>query len=798
MKKIFTAIMAASIFCTTASSCSSIAKNKTSESTSDSSVSTDEVSELADSEQLLLINSYKYEEIPMPDGMKSVYDITPIKDTGEYIVQFADEKYNVAYFKTDSSFSQFTPFEPDIPSDLLAYDYCSYSYFFNNDGSFFAFVTTEDHGGIKPPDEYDENFDYETYNNNRIASYTLCSYDKNGTLISKTPINYSEEYFDDYDYLSIYSCGTNEGDFIQSLSNRDAMSNEGVIVTIDTNGNPEKHIAESNTEKINIGYAFLKDSEGKTVIYETYSEIEKDDQGMECYTMSFNLRMMNSDYTLGEPFFSLSDFGIDGGAPSPGTGDYKMYMSMTDGLFGIKDDGSMTQIINWNESGVEPMQAYCVGENEFIGINSPVNSNESTLVRLTPRDPSEFANKKVITIANIDNYYPTAEIYNFNNSQSEYHVQTLNYALSDDYEQNLKQLNLDLISDNVPDIIYGLPYNFYLNYQNKGVFADLSQFIENDSEVNRNTIMPNVLKAIESGDGKIYNLCTAFSIKSLVAKTRVFDKENWTFDEMLDLYENAPPEAIHIYDGETKSDMFRAMFFTMNDLIDYKNATCDFNNQQVIQMLEFCNRFVNEIDMPDKESDPEGHQGYYTDKHTWLKNDQILVTPVGFSNGFTAFDSVKYLEGGGEDLTFVGYPTNNGKGGRLIPEGIMAVTESSKNKEGAWEFIKNYIIETSSDFSDEYSYGLPILTDAFNKALDAEMSAEHTASGMEIPSLTQKDRDMIYDYVLQCDSLGTVFDLDLELLCNEEANIYFAGGQTAEETAEHIQNRASILISEKS
>ncbi len=54
---------------------------------------------------------------------------------------------------------------------------------------------------------------------------------------------------------------------------------------------------------------------------------------------------------------------------------------------------------------------------------------------------------------------------------------------------------------------------------------------------------------------------------------------------------------------------------------------------------------------------------------------------------------------------------------------------------------------------------------------------------------------MIYDYVLQCDSLGTVFDLDLELLCNEEANIYFAGGQTAEETAEHIQNRASILIS---
>ena len=129
----------------------------------------------------------------------------------------------------------------------------------------------------------------------------------------------------------------------------------------------------------------------------------------------------------------------------------------------------------------------------------------------------------------------------------------------------------------------------------------------------------------------------------------------------------------------------------------------------------------------------------------------------------------------------------------------MSITESCKNKQGAWEFIKNYVIETNSeDFANDGFFGLPIMTDAFNKALDAEMTAENTASGQKIPSLSQKDRDMIYNYVLQCDSIGTVLDLDLELLCVEESNIYFSGGQTAEETAEHIQNRASILISEKS
>ncbi len=793
MKKIFTALTALSIFCMAATSCSSIEKTKKSENLNDSSVLTDETSEPADSEQLLLINSFKYEEIPMPDGVTSVWDIDPIKDTGEFIVQFADENYNPVYYKTNSSFSQFTPLDFEIPSELEAYDSCHFNLNFNNDGSFFAFVITEDHGGLKAPDVFDENFDYESYNNNCISSYTLCKYDKNCAFISQTPINYPEEYIDEYGYLSLYDSAANGDTFIQSVSS------ENAIVSLGADGNPEKHfIEETDPDKTDIHYLFLRDGEGKIVIFESYSVTRNDSQGMVYYESAMNLRTLNDDYTLGEPFFSLVQNGVEMmSSPTPGTGDYKLYMSMIDGLFGIKEDGSMTQVINWSDSGVEAMKTYCVGEDEYIGLRQEENGFE-TLIRLTPRDPSEFANKKVITMANINNYYPTAEINNFNNSQSSYHVQTINYTSSDDYDQNLKQLDLDLISDNAPDIIFDPPYSSYLNYQKKGVFADIYQFMDNDNELNRDTIMPNVLKATESSDGKLYSLCARFELNTLATKTRIFDKENWTFDEMLDLYENAPPEAIHIYDGETKSDMFRTMFFTMNDLINYDNATCDFNNQQVVQMLEFCNRFVNEVDMPDKFSDPEGHQGYYTDKYTWLKNDQIIVTPISLSN-LTSFDLVKYMEGGGEDLTFVGYPSNDGKGGRITTTDIMSINESCENKQGAWEFIKHYIKKNNDrDFGNGYEGGLPVLKDSLNKALDAEMTAEHTAGGQPIPSLTQADRDMIFNYILQCDSIGTVLDYDLTLLCEEEADIYFAGGQTAEETAEHIQNRASILISEKS
>lgn len=635
MKKICTAITALSIFCMAATSCSSIEKTKESESSNDSSVLTDATSEPADSEQLLLINSFKYEEIPMPDGTTDVWGIEPIRDTGEFIVEFSDKKYNPTYYKTDSSFSQFTPLDFEIPPELVAYDACQFNLSFNNDGSFFAFIITEDHGGLKAPDVFDENFDYESYNNNCIRSYTLCKYDKNCTLISKTPIDYPEEYVDEYGYLSLYDSIANGDTFIQSVQS------ENAIVSLGADGNPEKHIIEeTDPDKTDIHYLFLRDGEGKIVIFESYSVPRNDSQGMVYYESAMNLRTLNDDYTLGEPFFSLTQNGVETMcSPTPGTGDYKLYATMIDGLFGIKEDGSMTQVINWSDSGIEAMKTYCVGEDEYIGLRQEENGFE-TLVRLAPRDPSEFANKKVITMANIDNYYPTAEINNFNNSQSAYHVQTINYTSNDDYEQNLRQLDLDLISDNAPDIIFNLPYSSYLNYQKKGVFADIYQFMDNDNELNRDKIMPNVLKATESSDGNLYGLCASFYVNTLAAKTRIFSKENWTFDEMLDLYENAPPEAIHIYDGETKSDMFRTMFFTMNDLINYDNATCDFNNQQVVQMLEFCNRFVNEVDMPDKFSDPEGHQGYYVDKYTWLKNDQILVQPIYFSN-FTNFDLVK-------------------------------------------------------------------------------------------------------------------------------------------------------------
>ena len=76
------------------------------------------------------------------------------------------------------------------------------------------------------------------------------------------------------------------------------------------------------------------------------------------------------------------------------------------------------------------MEVYPLSDNKFIGsINSyDVEPSTSQLYMLTPRDPSDFVNKKIITIAS-GGYLPTSKIGEFNRSQSQYRIVAKDYAV---------------------------------------------------------------------------------------------------------------------------------------------------------------------------------------------------------------------------------------------------------------------------------------------------------------------------------------------------------------------------------
>ena len=413
--------------------------------------------------------------------------------------------------------------------------------------------------------------------------------------------------------------------------------------------------------------------------------------------------------------------------------------------------------------------------------------------------PAELAN---VTNLDLFGYMDQHMINEFNHSQNKYRIVPCEFDAEFDSKESynkqlLDQLNLSIASGKAPDLVCYIPLSVQLNLQNKGVFTDLYPLMDKDDKVNRDTVMPNLQKAMETSDGKLYCMPMGFDIATLLTKTSICDKENWTFQDMLDLYDNAPASADHLYDCYGKDEIMWRMRYVIEDFIDTEKATTNFDSPEFIKLLEFCNRFADTGVEGNKDSMME-YEAYITDKESWLKNDRIYLWEQNLSMP-SDYNFTKSYFADNADMTFVGYPSSNGKGGRIVPSMTMAITETCQDKEGAWEFIKFCLDQTNTVDSDGLTCcGLPVLREAYENYLDSEMHSEHTASGNPIPSLSQEDRDFLSDYILSCDTMGSMADDDVINICAEEAGEYFAGERSAEETAQIIQSRVSILISERS
>lgn len=795
MKKRFAALTAFTIIFTgTLSSCAvgeTVSKlDEDSQKSAADSVSESSVS--GSSEENFHTTAYKSEEIKIPDGICYLSEVSRLNDS-ELLLQTYDENYSSAiYYKTDFLFNKFTKIEPAFPNECYEADYSNAITSFNSDGSFIAFILMEDHGGLVMPEEYDESFDYETYNENCEYSYMLCRYDKDCNLLSSVPIEFSEDYYDQNDYLSLNYIEADGESVIASFGN-------GQICRINCDDGELSVLYEVKQSELSYNQAplILRDRDGN-LTFGIYCDEENPDSNESALKLS--LCRYNEDRTISESIYT-SDIDMINSFYSitAGYGEYLYLLSVDEGLFGIREDGNTEKLIDWTESNMTYVPAIAIGDNEYICYSN--DDDVSSLLRLVPKDPSDDADMKAITIGSL--YGMDNDILvKFNSSQDKYRITEVDYldsssiSDSDDYDAVIAdaqdKLSMDIISGKAPDVILGLDYSYYLNMRNKGVFADLDQFMDSDKSMGRDAFMPNVLSAMKAPDGNIYALTSGFSFDTIIAKTRLCNKENWTLDEMINFYDNAPDGAVHIYDGDSKMDMFKTMLYSMEELIDYDNGTCDFDNPEFVKMLEFCNRFVDDVNRPDKKNDgDDAVQDYWTDKSTWFARDLIIAERLTFYD-LTQYSLVKNLEGGGEDMTFVGYPSKDGKGGRITPNDIICITAGCEEKEGAWEFMKYYI-----QYCYKQSDALPVLVENFNADMIAAMTEKHTAGGVEYPAYTQQEADMLTNYISGCDEVGTVMDNSLWSICEEHAQEYFSGGKTADEAAKMIQNRVSILISER-
>lgn len=426
-----------------------------------------------------------------------------------------------------------------------------------------------------------------------------------------------------------------------------------------------------------------------------------------------------------------------------------------------------------------------------------------SLVYLTKTPASEVPQKEEILFGTMWlNQSVRKSIIDFNKSSAKYRISVKEYS-TDDYMSGLTQFNNDITSGNGPDII-DISNIDYKQYVSKGVFENLYPYMEKDG-VNKADYLENVLKAYEV-DGKLYGIVPQFYITTTIAKaSKVGEVPGWTLSEMLDFVENSEAENIFQYAGR-ESIFYYCIYNNIDEFIDWETGECRFNGDDFIRVLEFANKFPEEIDY----NNDEGISSQ-------LRSDKILLMQTSISS----VQEYQMMNGlFGKKTTYIGYPNSEKKGNLIQPiNGSVAINAKSKNKDGAWEFIKTLI---SDDYQNSLvsehgsSWGFPLKISALDKQFEKDMTPEYyedengnqveqmkTSWGyddfnMDIYAATQEEVDAVKEIIFSAERTSSSINEELTNIITEETGAFFKGQKTAKDTADIIQNRIQIYVKEHS
>ncbi len=489
---------------------------------------------------------------------------------------------------------------------------------------------------------------------------------------------------------------------------------------------------------------------------------------------------------------------------------YDLYMVDTYGLYGYHlGDADKVCLMNYIDSDFDFYNIYHVmgiNENEFFAMHDDWETGDSVLAKFTKVPPEEVKDKQVINLAmGFTNWTVRRNVINFNKENEDYRVSILDYyslySTGDDYMEGVNRLNTDIATGKVPDIILlddSMPVDSYIS---KGLFADVKPYIEEDAELDINNFMPNIIEAF-SVDGKLCTVVPSYSIQTVLAKaSEVGDERGWTVQEALELLASKPAGTM-LFENNTRDMMLRLCLTMSGDqFIDWERGTCSFDSDSFIQTLELLSLFPEKID------DTEYEDEYWENRESMWRDGKIIAS----INSFGDFRSYNQEEKGtyGEKITMIGFPCANEDGTVIWPDLQLAMSAKSKNKEGAWAFLRTFLTDEYQE--ENINYGFPVsikrLDELGEEATQrpyymengkkVEYDDSYYVDGHEIviPPMTKEEVEVFKE---QLYSLTQVYKLDEALLniIEEEAAPYFSGQKKAKDVAVIIQSRVQLYVNE--
>ncbi len=457
------------------------------------------------------------------------------------------------------------------------------------------------------------------------------------------------------------------------------------------------------------------------------------------------------------------------------------------------------------------------------------NKTEFTLTILNRIPDEQMQEEIILTVASVyQNYQLTNTIIDFNRQNTGVR---LNIKTYDEYnnEENewrggVTQLNADITMGKVPDILVldsQLPVE---SYYSKGVFTDLYAYMDGEENgVDRNTLLTNVLEACER-DGKLYSLIISFTLMTLAGLPEFVGTEpGWTLAEMLDVVENVP-EGMNVYYDYGREALKTSMFQYCGDLfVDWETGTTSFDSPEFIRFIEFLKNcpeksvmqeYYDNIDYDNY--DGQAEQEFYNNYEMRFYNKEALFSEQ-YVSGFNAYNTIYRTFGG--DATLIGFPTNvEGDSGAIISPNLeLGICAASPNRDSAWVFLKylltsgEYLEDTwgfvllkaenerkLANSEEEYKDWFYEYTDEDWERMESQYSAEYLQYMKNSQIRYTMDQGEMVNKLLTTTNKVARNDTSLMEIIDEELSTFFGGAKSAAETADIINSRARIYISENS
>lgn len=474
------------------------------------------------------------------------------------------------------------------------------------------------------------------------------------------------------------------------------------------------------------------------------------------------------------------------------------------------------EILDWVDSDINGSyveDAAALEDGRIAVVIRDWDTGKTELALLTKTSTADMAQRQQLVVGTL---YASQElqrlVIEFNKKNQEYRISIKNYldaySMSETaYEDALANLNNDIISgSNAPDILSLSGLN-YAQLATKGVFEDLTQYLDSSSVISRDDFVESVLNCF-TFDDKLISIPTTFSLSTLVGKTsQVGEEMGWTLEELM-AYSKEHPEAA-LFDGATKSSMlYQIMAYNENRFIDWEAGTCDFESDEFKMLLEFVAGFPDEYDwQSDERSTPSK-----------LQAGDVLLDTVYISD----YEDIQVQEAMfNEPVTYIGYPNQDGGIGCMLSPGeSYGIAAQSSNKDGAWAFLESMLSE--EDTSERFSWGFPTKKTKLEKkreeAVKQEFIKDETGElildeeGNPIPEggnssigygdwsytyriSTQEEADLVDELIANA-QMAVSSDSQIMTIITEEAEGFFQGQQTVDAVAGVIQSRIKLYISE--